>query len=46
LFNDLLRTQLIIKGIIAETEWPVVRDSIFYDFLQDGHFAELKILKC
>jgi hypothetical protein len=42
LFNDLLRTQLIIKGIIAETEWPVVRDSIFYDFLQDGHFAELK----
>jgi hypothetical protein len=42
LFNDLLRTQLIIKGIIAETEWPVVRDSIFYDFLQDGHFSELK----
>ena len=42
LFNDLLRTQLIIKGIIAETEWPVVRDSIFFDFLQDGHFAELK----
>ena len=41
-FNDLLRTQLIIKGIIAETEWPLVRDSIFYDFLQDGHFAELK----
>ena len=42
LFNDLLRTQLIIKGIIAETEWPSIRDSIFYDFLQDGHFAELK----
>ena len=42
LFNDLLRTQLIIKGIIAETEWPAIRDQIFYDFLQDGHFAELK----
>ena len=42
LFNDLLRTQLIIKGVIAETEWPAIRDSIFYDFLQDGHFAELK----
>ena len=42
LFNDLLRTQLIIKGVISETEWPLVRDSIFYDFLQDGHFAELK----
>jgi len=42
LFNDLLRTQLVIKGVIAETEWSMVRDSIFYDFLQDGHFAELK----
>jgi len=42
LFNDLLRTQLIIKGVISETEWPLIRDSIFYDFLQDGHFAELK----
>ena len=42
LFNDLLRTQLIIKGIISETEWPMIRDAIFYDFLQDGHFAELK----
>ncbi len=42
LFNDLLRTQLIIKGVIAETEWPDIRDNIFYDFLQDGHFAELK----
>jgi len=42
LFNDLLRTQLIIKGVISELEWPEVRDSIFYDFLQDGHFAELK----
>ena len=42
LFNDLLRTQLIIKGVISETEWPMIRDNIFYDFLQDGHFAELK----
>jgi len=42
LFNDLLRTQLIIKGVISETEWPLIRDTIFYDFLQDGHFAELK----
>jgi hypothetical protein len=42
LFNDLLRTQLIIKGVISETEWPMIRDGIFYDFLQDGHFAELK----
>jgi len=42
LFNDLLRTQLILKGIINEDDWSGVRDSIMYDFLQDGHFAELK----
>ena len=42
LFNDLLRTQLILKGIINEDDWFTVRDILQYDFLQDGHFAELK----
>ena len=42
LFNDLLRTQLILKGIINEDDWYAVRDVLQYDFLQDGHFAELK----
>ena len=42
LFNDILRTQLVLKGIINEEDWQGVRDSITYDFLQDGHFAELK----
>src|SRR5210317_1002189 len=42
LFSDLLRTQLVLKGIIAEEEWHTIRDYVKYDFLQDGHFAELK----
>ena len=42
LFNDILRTQLVLKGIIAEEDWFTVRDTLQYDFLQDGHFAELK----
>jgi hypothetical protein len=42
LFNDILRTQLILKGIINEDDWFTVRDNIQYDYLQDGHFAELK----
>ena len=42
LFNDLLRTQLILKGIINEDDWFSVRDALNYDFIQDGHFAELK----
>ena len=42
LFNDILRTQLVLKGIINEEDWQSVKESITYDFLQDGHFAELK----
>src|SRR6056300_48150 len=42
LFNDILRTQLVLKGVIAEEDWYNVRDTLQYDFLQDGHFAELK----
>ena len=38
----MLRTQLILKGIINEDDWYTVRDILQYDFLQDGHFSELK----
>ena len=42
LFNDIMRTQLVLKGVISEQDWHVVKDCIMYDFIQDGHFAELK----
>jgi hypothetical protein len=42
IFNDILRTQLVLKAVITEEDWLTVRDFIQYDFLQDGHFAELK----
>ena len=42
LFNDILRTQLILKGVIAEEEWNSFKEHIQFDFLQDGHFTELK----
>ena len=42
LFHDLLKTQLILKGIIAPEDWDEVGGHITYDFLQDGYFAELK----
>ena len=42
LFVDILRTQLILKGIVTEDEWLEIRDGINFDFLQDTHFAELK----
>jgi hypothetical protein len=42
LFNDLLKTQLVLKKVIAEEDWNKIHNNINYDFLQDGHFAELK----
>ena len=42
LFNDILRTQLVLKAVITDEDWYILRDYIQYDFLQDGHFAELK----
>ena len=42
LFHDILRTQLILTGVIAEEEWDSMKEHIAYDFLQDGHFAELR----
>ena len=42
LFNDVLRTQLVLKKVIADEDWHTVRDTLQYSFLQDGHFAELK----
>ena len=42
LFTDILKTQLLLKGVIAPEDWPNIQEHIQYDFLADGHFAELK----
>ena len=42
LFNDILKTQLVLKNIITPEDWDVMSDHIQYDFLYDNHFAELK----
>ena len=42
LFTDILRTQLLLKGIIAADDWPKIQEHITYNFLEDGHFAALK----
>jgi len=42
LFTDILKTQLLLKGVIAPEDWDNMQEHIQYDFLQDGHFAELK----
>jgi len=42
MFNDMLRTQLILKNIISPEDWDMMSDHIQYDFLYDNQFAELK----
>ena len=42
LFADMLKTQLVLKGVIAVEEWDMFKEHIQFDFLQDGHFTELK----
>ena len=42
LFQDLLKTQLILKGIITDEDWKSIREFIVYDFQDDNHFQELK----
>jgi len=42
MFNDMLRTQLILKNIVSPEDWEMIADHIQYDFLYDNQFAELK----
>jgi polyhydroxyalkanoate synthesis regulator phasin len=42
LFDDLLRIQLVTKGICTEEEWKEFKEDIWYDFKKDNNFTELK----
>ena len=42
LFTDMLKTQLVLKGVMTIEEFHNIKELIQYDFLQDGHFTELK----
>ena len=42
MFNDMLKTQLILKNICTPEDWEIMSEHIQYDFLYDNHFSELK----
>ena len=42
LFHDLLKTQLVLKGIMTLEDWDEMKENIQYDFIFDNHFTELK----
>ena len=42
LFMQLLKTQLLLKGIITEADWKEWKESIVFNFIEDNYFSELK----
>ena len=45
IFHDVLKTQLILKGVIAPDDWDDMQEHIQYDYIHDNHFNELKELE-
>lgn len=42
LFDDLLKTQLVLKGIMKAEEWDKIKEDIYYEFTQDTYTSEAK----
>jgi len=42
IFDDLLKTQLVLKNIITEDDWKDIRENIVYRYAQDAYYTESK----
>ncbi len=42
MFDDLLKTQLVLKGVTTETDWEEMKEDIKYKFAQDAYYSESK----
>ena len=42
LFMQLLKTQLLLKGIITKEDWKSWKETITFDYIEDNYFSELK----
>jgi len=42
MFEDLLKTQLVLKNIMTEEDWNDIKDTIIYNFSQDAYYTESK----
>jgi len=42
MFDELMSRQLALKGIATPEEWEQLKEFIYYDFLEDNNFSELK----
>ena len=42
LFYQLMKTQLLLKGVITKEDWNMWKETIVFDFIEDNYFSELK----
>lgn len=42
LFIDMLKTQLVLKGIITPNDWEPIKENLNIDYIEDNYFSELK----
>ena len=42
IFDQALRVQCVLKGICTEEEWQEFKEYIYFDFIKDNNFTELK----
>ena len=42
IFDSALGTQLVLKGICTKEEWDDFKEFIYYDFMKDNNFTEMR----
>jgi hypothetical protein len=42
IFDQALRVQLVLKGICTTDEWELFKEDIYFDFLKDNNFTEMR----
>ena len=42
IFDHALEKQLVLKGICTKEEWSVFKEQIYYDYVKDNNFTELR----
>ena len=42
LFMDIMKTQLLLKGVITKEDWEYIQPMIRFDFRKDSYFTEAK----
>jgi len=42
IFDHALEKQLVLKGICTREEWQIFKEQIYYDYVKDNNFTELR----